>query len=326
MDFGAWLGKWWNNPNAPFPFNNRGEIDLKTGKEKVPEGKSEDQLKQEAEAAAEKEAAEKGKPVTQEAINRIYGKLKETEEKLVRSEQEKVGLVGRLSEVEKRLPAKQPAGDAPLREQFTEKNFPRTEEEWDDLASESPTYAMDLRSTYNASRRKSVDEQERSRQSIMKDNPDMYQRDADGKFVLDAQGYPQLDMTTKKAQIFCEEAEKGGSDENGYPLIMKVANGPEMVMAQTRLRLSGDEEATVKEKIKKEKEEKEAARRKQVGDGGIASGGTGAPPAPKVEVKFNSDQEKAIAEQAVSAGKYKDLQEYCNVRDNVTVPYGRGGF
>ena len=293
-----------------------------------PPKKTDEQLKKEAEDKAKEEAAKKGKPVTQEAIDRIFGKLKETEEKLVRSEKDKVGLVGRISDLEKRISPVAPAlaGDGSLKSKFSEKNYPKTEEEWDDLIADHPTYGTDLRNTYVSSRQKGADVQDQSRKKVEQDHPDMFQRDANGNFIIDTEGVPQIDLTTKKGKIFKEIAEAGGIDADGIPHTWKALNGPTLIMTATLARLGQEDEGKVKDELKKKKEKEEKDRLAAAGNANVITGGAPPPPPPKAEVKFNSASEKQLAEDQVKAGKYKDLQEYCNTRDNKTIGYGRGGF
>lgn len=293
-------------------------------------GKTEAELKEEARKKAEEEAAKKNKPVTQEAIDRLYGKLKETEErlqdttnKLTTAEQEKVGLVGRVNNLEKRVPPAA-ATDKPLREVFSEGNYPKTEEEWDDLIAESPTYGTDLRLKYSNSRNKFADSQEKSRQKIMEKHPDMYIRDADGKLVLQ-NGFAQLDMKSEKAKLFIQVAEESGVDVDGVPNILKSVNGPEMVMTTVVTRLK-EKEDKLKTDAKAKKDAEEAERQRRVKGGKVIIGGEPPPPPPKVEVKFNSEEERQAAEAAVGAGHFKDLEEYCRVKQDKRIGYGRGGF
>jgi len=286
-----------------------------------------DEKKQELKDKAteqEKSAAKKeGREVSQEVIDRIYGKLKETEERLSRSERDKVGLVGRVRDLERKNKDAEPGS---LKEKYNMRNYPTSEEEWEELYNESPMYATDLRFAYQQSRQKGQDEQNKSREKLLKEHPDMYVRDSGGNMVMDDEGYPQLDMSTEKAKIFCEEAQKSGYDSDGIPFIMKAINGPEMVMAATMARLRTKEEAKVKEELDKKKKDEESKRQQGAKNAGVASGGTGAPAAPAQKVSFTSDFEKEQAEKEVSAGKYKDLEEYCRIRDNKVVAYGRGGF
>ncbi len=272
----------------------------------------------EAEAAAAAEAGKDGKPVTQEAIDAIYKKFRETDEALARSEQQNVELVTRLNErVEpKVVPV---VDESNLKEKYRVDSYPKTEEEWDDLIAEHPTYGTDLRQKYLSSQQNVVDLSAQSRKRVMDKHPDLFLKDANGNYILDRNGDVQFDMTNKKAQIATEIY-------NRDPSVVHTATGPELVMAEVERRMAGEKEDTVKEKLEEEKRIAEEKRAAEAGGAGVASGGGAPPPKPKVEVKFNSDAEKVSAERMVASGRIASLEDYCRVRDNKEVAYGRGGF
>ena len=89
--------------------------------------------------------------------------------------------------------------------------------------------------------------------------------------------------------------------------------------------LGTERETELKKKAEKEKADKEAIRNKQIKDGQISPPGLEPPLPTKVEITFGSDYEKQRAESKVAQGIYKDLEEYCQIRDTKSVPYGRGG-
>ncbi len=276
------------------------------GKGDPPKPKTEAELKAEAKAKAEEDARKKGLPVTQEAIDNIFKKLVKTEEKLERSEKANVGLVGRVADLEKKAtPPPADPSSLPIRERYSERSFPKTKDEWDDVYAEDPAYATDLRYAFNKSRQSTTEAQESSRKKIQDEHPDMFLRNEDGSFILNAEGYPQLDKSTKKAQLFGEIAQRSGVGPDGVPHLWKATNGPEMIMTSVMAKLKGEEEGKVKADLDKKKAEDEKKRQAGATGAGVASGGA-APPATfkKVEMKFKSYYVRKSAHVAEAKCKY----------------------
>ena len=286
--------------------------ELKAQQEKEVKDK---EMQAQAEAQAKADAGKVGKPVTQEAIDAIYKKLKETEEKLSRSEQEKVGLVTRVAALET---SGKPKGTQTLRDVYSEENYPQSEEEWDDLIAQYPTYGTDLRRRFQDNVITFESAQKKSAERLREKHPDMFMKDKDGKFIFNEHGIV-FNPESEKAKVFQDIANKDSR-------ILEIADGPEMVMALMEKRLQGQEEGALKEKIEQEKDTKEKQRQADIKAGRVADGGSAPPAKPAVEVKFNSDVEKQAAERAVASGKVKDLATYCAIRDNKDISYGRGGF
>ena len=295
--------------------------ELKVQQEKVEKEKvaREAELKTQAEAKAKAEAEQAGKPVTQEAINTIYKKFRETDEKLQKSEEEKVVLVTRIAELERGRPKPVITQPQSLKDRYNEESFPETEEEWDELIAEHPTYGTDLRQRYLGGISSFEQEQKKSAKKLQDKHPDMFLKDENGNLRYDKNGLVLFDPISEKGKIFNEIAAED-------PNILRVKNGPEMVMAAMEARMKGKEEGALKEKIEQEKEEKEKQRQADIKAGRVASGGAQPPQKPNVEVKFNSEAEKQAAERAVASGRVKDLETYCAIRDSKEVSYGRGGF
>lgn len=291
-----------------------------------------EEQKEEIKGAAEEQAikeAGNNKPVTQEAIDRIYKEMRQTKEQLDRSEETNAQMVARLAEMEARgvrptVTAPDEDDDRPLGEKYTPENFPKTKDEWDDLIAEEPMYGVDLRAQFlarQANERNSFEaKQTASRSKVETKHPDMFKRDDSGNFIRDAEGKIQIDQTSAKAKVFVDIVNRDLS-------IMNSVTWPELAMEAMENRLSGAKEEDVVKKLEEEKAAAEAKRQEEVKAGAVAGGG-GAPPAekPKVEVKFNSDEERKHAEGLVEGGKIKSLEDYCAVRDNNAIGYGRGGF
>lgn len=245
----------------------------------------------------------------------LIDKAKVLEDKLKKSEAEKVRLVGT------QRPIIPPVGQS-VREKYANR-FPQTEEEWSEVADEDPVLAMDLRIEYKNSQQSSIDKLRNSAKKVQDKHSDMYEKDASGNFVQitfpDGSTGPKIDENSPKGKVWMKLA---GRD----PRILEIENGPEIVMKAMEAELRGEEEAKVKEELEKKGKEAEEKRQKDVDAGAVASGGSTPPAPPKKELKFNSEEEKASAEKAVASGKFKSLEEYCEVRDNQDIPYGRGGF
>ena len=288
---------------------------MPTPEELKAQQEKEKEMQAQAEAQAKADAGKAGKPVTQEAIDAIYKKLKETEEKLTKSEQEKVGLVTRVVALET---GGKPKGTQTLKDIYNEENMPQTEEDWDELIAQYPTYGTDLRRKYQDGEKSFRDAQSNSAKRLRDKHPDMFMKDKDGNFIFNERGIV-FNPESEKAKVFQEIANKD-------PRILEIADGPEMVMALMEKRLQGQEEGALKEKIEQEKDVKEKQRQADIKAGRVADGGSPPPAKPAVEVKFNSEAEKQAAERAVASGKVKDLATYCAIRDNKDVAYGRGGF
>jgi len=266
------------------------------------------------------------KPPTQEDIDKWYSiaktneeKLKLVTDKLSIAESEKVHLIGKLKAAP--VVKKQPTADTPLSEVFNENNFPTTEEDWNDLHDENPAYATELQLRQNQRKNEFVTKVRDTVEDLVKKHPDMYKKDASGGVARDVHGRPIFDSDSPKGKIFDEIA---GSD----PTILRVATGAQIVMAAVEGRLRGQTDAQVKSELEKKKKEEEDARIKRVAAGQVAGGGgSGNAPEPvAVEVKYNSDEEKAHVQKEISRGVYKNEQEYMKVKNSNVIPYGRGGF
>lgn len=284
-----------------------------------------------------KEEEKKGAkgPLTQEAFDQLYKEMKTATETLDKaniqlgnSEKSNVALVTRIKTLEDKGGEYTPPAGAPpvggkqaaggtLRDVYNEKNFPKTEEEWDDLIADFPTYGTDLRKKYLDGSNSRQTRQLASAKRVQEKHPEMFQRNADGSIKMDEKGFPVPDLENAKTKLFIEIAEED-------PNILSVATGPELVMASVEQRMGGKKEEDVKADLEKKKREEEE-RLGRVKAGGTGSGGSGAPPKKEAgSATFNSDAEKDAAETAVASGKYKTLEDYCATRDGREVPYRRG--
>ena len=269
-----------------------------------------------------------GKPVMEEVQQteneKLIEKTKTLEDKLAREAKEKVDALARAKKIEeenerlKKAKPPVPREETPINEVYNEENFPQSQEEWDELFATDMTYATDLRQAFNNRRKDAQTDAVKSAKAVQEKHPDMYLRDADSKFILDANGHVQLDVNSEKGKIWNDLVA-------GDPTILRVRKGAEIVMRAMEARLSDKTNTELQDKLQKDKEAEEAKRKGKVADGGVASGGT-TPPAKKVEVKFNSHEEEAEADKAIARGLFKDKEDYCRYRDKNTAISGRGGF
>lgn len=292
---------------------------------------------------------EEPKIVTQAEVDKYFKLWKTTEEnlekmigRLDKSEAEKVELVTRIKNLKEEPPAPTPAPaytgtEDDLTKVYTTSNPPRTQEEWDDLYAYSPSYAHDLKIAVKKTTGDWTDTRNKAFKVVQEKHPDMYRtdekgtvlkfrvdannnfiRDPSGNFIPDASGMPAFDTNSEKGKIWNEIAND--------PNFLQSAKAPVIIMEAMENRLKNKKEKEMKEKIDKDKVDKEKVRTEKVDKGGVVDGG-GNPPAPKVkvEVKYNSEEERAHVQRQIDAGVYKNEEEYFITKKG-NIGYGRGGF
>jgi len=268
-----------------------------------------------------------GKPLTQEAFDALFKKYKETEERLNRSEKEKVDLIATKKHITQPPPINTEVEFGP--QEDGSYVFPQTKDEWEDLFDEDPVLATDLRNEYHrqlGDRNKTLgDSQKKSALKVAEKLPDMYKKDTEGKVLLDSEGHPVPDTESETYKLFAKVAMESGTDPyTKRPIILAAADGPYMVALQVMEKLGQNREDELKRKSKEEMEKAEKDRENKVKAGQTAPKGHQPPPKTKSEVKFNSQAERQAAEVAVSKGSFASLEEYCAIRDNKEIPYNRG--
>ncbi len=254
-----------------------------------------------------------------EAIEKIAGKLD-------KSEEEKVALVTAVHKLEEKFgkidiaPQPKVNEDTPLKEIFNDGNYPQTEEDWDDLASESPTYAMDLRQRFLGRNKDFNKTASESIKILVENHPDMYMQNEDGSVKYTADGRPIFNKDSKKGKLWMQIATD--------PAFLKSAKAPQIIMENMEARLKKEEDKALKTKIDIEKEEKEKKRAKNVDKSQIAIDGNKPPEKPEeVEIKYENDAEKTHVTQAISSGYYKDERAYFVAKKRgIKIGYGRGGY
>jgi len=288
------------------------------------------------------EEKDKNKPVTQGELDKVWKMYKETEERLEATKKENADLVGRISTVESSI-AKPPISEGGEKKYGRQPNgsvvFPQTQAEWDDFAVDHPTEAMDLRIEYRGKVSSGADAQRNSAIRVSDRHPDMYQRGEDGKVlrgdgnrVMEVNGqrivvpigYPIPDLKSEKYKVFDKIVKEYGIGSDGVPYILQAGKGPELIMAKMEAEMSQGKKDELQKKADAEAAEVESERQKNIKGGKTTPPGGSPPPAPKKEVSFENDFEKSHAEKQVAAGVYKDMEEYCRIRDDKTIPMEKG--
>ena len=118
------------------------------------------------------------KPPTQEDIDKWYAiakgneeKLKIVTEKLNKAEEDKVAILA--SRAQPKV-FKKPLSEMTLAEQFNEDNPPQTEEDWNALHDENPSFATELQFKIREKRESFSTTVKNTVESIVTAHPDMY--------------------------------------------------------------------------------------------------------------------------------------------------------
>ncbi len=273
---------------------------------------------------------EEKKFVTQEEVDKYFKKWKETGEKLEKviekldkTAAEKVELVARIKKLEEeKTKVPLPDDEKPLSEVYTVDNPPKTEDEWNDLYDENPSYAQDLKEKVRSKLTEWQKERQRCLQVLQEKHPDLYKRDENGNFIRDAHGNLIFDHESEKGKIWNRIA---GRD----PKILESASAPEIVMKAMELELKEGQEAKVKAELEEKKRKEEEERKKKAEAAALAGGGDTPPPPDdeKIEIKYTSEEEKRHVQRMIASGVYKDEKDYFKtLRKGPEIPSGRGGF
>lgn len=224
-------------------------------------------------------------------------------------------------------PPAEPAGDKP----FSRENLPNSDEQWDNLFIENPTLATDLRwhknqqdtdQTNNRNTELEVFTKERRKHAevLFDRHTEMYvqENNSDGTPRVDEHGKPVLKIDPNtKGPIFDANSEKGklwievyNEDPQGYD---GSKMGPRLAMLEMERRLKERGEAQVNQGSQENQPGQSGGPAPD--NQGTLPGGVPPPVKNSVKVSFKTDEEKTHAERAVQRGIYKDLQEYCSIRD-----------
>src|SRR3990167_710527 len=268
--------------------------------------------------------------LTQARMDQVIRQGRETQEKLNQKQKIKENLAAELENIKKvQRPLDQDQDTFNQSKPFGRDNMPRTKEQWDTLWIEDPNLASDLRhfknqSDFEVQQRQTVAQTEyakarkESAKVLWDRHPDMYvqETDSEGNVKLDGNGKPvlKLDPNTS-APMLNLESEKGkifvqvySEDVNGYDGAKYAAR---LVMAEMERRLQeqGNQQIENAGKGNQPQGSQTAAPDQR----GTMPGGVNPPATGKVS--FSSDEEKTHATKAVQRGVYKNIEEYCQLRD-----------
>lgn len=254
--------------------------------------------------------------LTQANFDKLFRESKEEKEKRIAAEQREINLKAEIEQLKKPVQQTQPDNE----KVYGGGVYPKTEEEWNDLFLENPTFANDLRNEYlgNIKENQTIfrDTRQRSAKIVQQDHPDMYvtELDESGQPKKDAQGKLILKKDPKNgAVILNPDSEKGklwiticNEDPDGWN---SLKNAPELIMAEMERRLRRKNEKVLSGQNNSNEQDYS----------GVAGEGV-LPPKPG-SLKFSSDNEKAHAEAMVKQGVYKSLEEYTKHRDSPDTGY-----
>ncbi|MFA6100402.1 MAG: hypothetical protein WC750_06075 [Patescibacteria group bacterium] len=334
----------WNSKTAKFPFNNRGEVQpppAGTPPAGTPPPEVIPKTKEEWDKLAT-ENPTRWIALTQPRMDQAIREGREAREKATALEQKTKNYEAELANLKK---GAQPAGTPPAgtppatipppgfdpNKPFSKDNMPQTDDDWDRLFLEDPKLGADLRfekrqqeKDFQERQRTNQTEFAKSRKESAKElwdrHPDMYvpEVDGEGKAKVDAQGKPVLKIDPNTGgPILNLESEKGklfvevySEDVSGFD---SAKTGPRLAMLEMERRLVAKAKAAV-----------DAGQPPAAGSAAAApdqrgSLPAGVPPPATGKVSFATDEEKAHAEKAVQRGVYKDLAQYCALRDGKNV-------
>lgn len=247
--------------------------------------------------------------LTQTNTDRMFRENKELQEKLSREQQEKENLTVELN----RHKAVQPTNPDPNNKQpYGTNNFPKTKEEWDALALEDPTFAIDLRLAFNNKQTTISTDFNRARtdyaKEVQDEHPDMYLTELDSTgapvkddkgnvvFKRDQNGLVIPDKNSQKWKVW-EQIYNESSRPDGTNPLDAAPNAPRLMRAELERRLIQKGQTVI-------------AQTKQ---NHVA--GPGVTPPVSIKVSFKSKEEEGHAEKAIQRGVYTSKEQYCQLRD-----------
>lgn len=256
--------------------------------------------------------------LTQQNTDRMFRENRELQEKLFREQQEKTNLTLEINRYKSNsAPVFVPGQKQP----YSINNFPKDALEWDTLAIENPTLAMDLRFAYINRQTTINTDFQRARTDYAKEvqveHPDMYltEIDANGQPVKDDKGNIVFKRDQSGLVIFNPNSDKGKIWEqiykesflpDGTNPLDNAPNAPALLRSELERRL-----------VKKGQDVINAAT--PIKQNHVI--GVGITPPATTKVSFGSKDEEAHVEQAIQRGTWKSKEEYCQNRDS-----GSSGF
>lgn len=254
--------------------------------------------------------------LTQQNTDRMFRENKELQEKLARELQEKQNLALEVNRYKSTPPPV--TVDAQGHQIYSDKNFPKTEAEWDALAIERPTFAQDLRFVYLNGQRKVTEKFQSARTNYAKEvqveHHDMYMAEIDtsGQPIKDDKGNVVLKKDQNGFVIFNPNSEKGklwnqiyneSYLPDGSNPMDSLPNAPALLRSELERRLVKNGNIVINASA--------PSRQNQVAVPGVT-------PPVAAKVSFGSKEEEFHVERAINRGVWKDKEEYCQSRDNGT--------
>lgn len=249
--------------------------------------------------------------LTQHNTDRLTREKRELEQKLAVEQQEKENLAAEVNRF-KVTPIVPPVVDK--NQPFSANNFPKTEQEWDALALERPTFAADLRYAY-LNRQTAIDTDfnrahANYRKEVQAEHPDMYlteldevgqpKKDENGKLVLKlgANGEPLFNPNSEKGKLWEQIFNESRRPDGTNPLLT-LPNAPSLMQAELERRLVKKGQSMIQAQTPKQNQ--------------VAA--PGVPPPVSIKVAFKSKEEELHVEKSIERGVYKSKEQYCQIRD-----------
>lgn len=198
-------------------------------------------------------------------------------------------------------------------------NYPQTQDEWDLLFLEKPTFATDLRNQFNYQQQAYVQDFRKNRDNAVKtltqDHPDLYvfELDETGQPKKNSEGKPLLKYNADGSPIFNKDSEKGrlwidifNEDPDGW---QNNKNAPRLMMLEMESRLRAKGANMIKGQNNSQAPD----------DSGLAP--QGVTPPKSGPVKFASVEEEQHARRAVARGTFASLEEWAKDRDETKNGY-----
>lgn len=248
--------------------------------------------------------------LTQQNMDRVVRENRELQEKLNREQNEKQNLALEVN----RFRSTPPVVDPNVKVPFSSTNYPKTQEEWDGLFLENPTFASDLRFNF-LNRQTSINTEFQSARSnhakvVQAEHPDMYvtemdgnglpKKDDQGKLVLkrDQNGFVMLNENSEKGKLWNQIWQESARPDGSNPL-SELPNAPALMQAELERRLRSKGQAMV---------QSNEVKQNQVAVPGVT---------PPVVSKgsYRSKEEEFLAKKSIERGVYKDESDFFRVRD-----------
>lgn len=253
--------------------------------------------------------------LTQSNTDRLVREKRELEEKFSREQQEKNNLSVELNRYKSNVPVNPVVPDGNNKVPYGTNNFPKTQEEWDGLFLENPTFATDLRQYYN-NKNTSINTdfqraQTDAKKVVQADHPDMYQaeldvngnprKDEQGKLILqkDSNGEPIFNPNSEKGKLW-EQIYKESFRSDGTNPLLNLPNAPILMKEALEARLIRKGQSMI--------QSNEPPKQNQVAAPGVL-------PPTVTAGSYKTKEEQFHVEKQIQRGLYKDASDYFKTRD-----------